>query len=267
MQVRTIRSRASGRTISFHRLGRGEPLLYLHHILGIVRDEVMVGRLASDFDVVAPYIPGWGPAKDDLSAVQSAPLDLVLHVLDLLDELGLDSVLVAGQSIGGWLAAELAAIAPARVRRLVLVNPLGLWLDESPGEDPFAQHPMTPSVGLFSEPGLRHSILLPDASYTPEAEAEVIITEMMNLRAAARFLWPIPDTGVRRRLGRIKAPTLVVHGSADRIVPWAQARAWEQGIAGSRLTSLAGAGHLAGLEQPVATADAITGFLSGAAVG
>jgi pimeloyl-ACP methyl ester carboxylesterase len=232
-------------------------LLYLHHLLGIIGWESALARLAESFDVIAPYAPGWGPSKDQLPSVEGGPLDLALNNVDLLDALGVESAHVVGISIGAWMAAELAAIFPDRVRKLVLFNPIGLWLEDAQGEDPFAQHPMAPSAGLFSDPALRQSLVIGDGD-----QLERLISEMLDLRASAKFLWPIPDTGIARRLGRIKAPTLIVTSEKDRVIPAEHGPAWQKGIAGSRLATLAGAGHLAELEQPDAFAECTRGFIA-----
>lgn len=256
MDPMTIRL-ASGLDLHYYRSGRGEPLLYLHHLLGIAGFEPALQKLAESFDVIAPYAPGWGPAKDDLDKLDPGPLDLTLHHGDVLDALGLERAHVAGISIGAWMAAELAAIAPQRVRKLVLINPLGLWLEDAPGEDPFAQHPANPSEVLFSDRGNRKKFLVDGRDVL-----DALVEELLNLRASAKFLWPIPDTGVKRRLPRIKAQTLVATSEHDAIVPAAHGPAWQRAIPGAQLTTLKGAGHLAELERPERFAALITDFVA-----
>jgi pimeloyl-ACP methyl ester carboxylesterase len=158
------------------------------------------------------------------------------------------------------MGAELAAIAPQRVMRLMLVNPLGLWLDATPGEDPFAVHPGMPTEILFTEPGLRKTYL-----FDGRDKVDAHVEELLSLRAGAKFLWPIPDTGIKKRMGRIKAPTLIVTSEHDRIVPAAYGPAWQQGIARAELAVLPGAGHVPELEQPEALAGLATRFLTSSA--
>lgn len=258
MELRQLKTTVGGLTVHYARAGHGAPLLYLHGMLGLISFETAFSRLAVSFDVIAPCAPGWGPAKDDLPLVDEGPLDLTLHHCDILDALNIERAHVAGASIGAWMAAELAAIVPTRVERLALVNPVGLWLDEVQGEDPFAVHPGMPSEGLFSAPGLRKQFVL-DGHDKVDAHVE----ELLNLRASAKFLWPIPDTGIRKRLGRIKAPTLIVTSELDRVVPAAYGPAWQQAIARAELTTLAGTGHVPEMEQPVQFADIIAQFLLG----
>lgn len=259
-ELQTLTVQPSGLTAHFYRAGSGPPLLYLHHMMGLVGWEPALARLAESFDVIAAFHPGWGPAKDELTAVDTN-LDLVLYYIDLLDALGVDEVSVAGVSIGAWIAAELAAIAPQRVERLVLVNPIGIWDPQAAGDDPFAQSPAAPTGVLFSEPEHRASLLMEGRD-----RLEAYVQEALDLRASAKFMWPIPDTGIEARLPRIKAPTLVVTSSADRVVPAVLGEAWQSRITGAELAVLPGAGHLAELEAPEAFADLVRGWVLEGAV-
>lgn len=258
MKLETMTVGPEQRDVWYYRAGQGPTVLYLHHMLGLLGWEEALARLAERFDVIAPYAPGWGPAKDQLTDIDEGPLDLTLHQCDVLDALGIDSAHVVGASIGAWMAAELAAIEPGRVNRLVLVNPLGLWLDDAGGEDPFAQHPGFPSNVLFSNPDGRKQYVIADRE-----KVDAHVEELLNLRAGAKFLWPIPDTGVKRRLPRIQAETLVVTSDKDVIVPAAYGPAWRDAIPNAHLTTIADAGHLAGVEQPGAFADVVGDFLAG----
>ena len=255
MELQTVRTEPGGLRAHYYRAGSGEPVLYLHHLAGLQSGEPALARLAASLDVIAPYHPGWGPAKDDLTAVES-PLDFALFYADFLDVLGLERVHVVGISIGAWLGAELAAIFPRRVRKLVLVNPLGQWLAEAPGEDPFAQHPARPTAMLFADPDSRQSLLMEGQDPT-----EAYVQEVLNLRAGAKFLFPIPDTGIARRLGRIQAATLVVTSEEDKVVLPPYGPLWQSQIAGAHLATLPHAGHLAELEAPEAFAALVSNFI------
>jgi pimeloyl-ACP methyl ester carboxylesterase len=239
----------------FYRAGSGKPLLFLHHLAGITGWQPSLEALSQRYDVIAPHLPGWGPAKDDLTHVDGA-LDLVLFSSDLLDALGIDKANIAGIGVGAWIAAEFAAIMAQRVDRLVLVNPLGMWTEEEPGEDPFAQPPGRGAAVLFADPSKREELLVDGRD-----RVDVFVEEQLNLKAGAKFLWPIPDTGVARRLGRIKAPTLVVTSGQDRVVPRHHGRAWQQAIAGAQLQDVPEAGHVMDLESPETFARLVSDFV------
>lgn len=231
--------------VHYFRGGGGEPLLYLHHIAGMQGWEPVLGELATRFDVIAPYHPGWGPSEG-LDQVENG-LDLVLHYVDFLDYLALGSVRVLGHSVGAWIAAELAAIRPDRVRRLALASPVGIWDEAIGGEDPFAQNPMRATEVLFADPAMRENLVLRDGTVDP---LETYVQEMKDLKAAAKFLWPIPDTGIIKRLPRVTAPTVVFGGTADRFIPPAYAQVWRRHLPHAETKTIIGAGHLSNLEQP-----------------
>ena len=114
-----------------HRAGSGPALVFLapeeHAGWSPVLDE-----LARSFTVHVPELAGTEEALDELDGLP----DLLVYVLDVLDALGLDRVTLVGESFGGMVAAELAAVAGPRVERLVLVAPLGLWRDDLPMPGP-----------------------------------------------------------------------------------------------------------------------------------
>lgn len=231
--------------VHYFRGGSGEPLLYLHHIAGMQGWEPVLGELSTRFDVIAPYHPGWGPSEG-LSEVSNG-LDLVLHYVDFLDHLGIEKANIVGHSVGAWIAAELAAIRPDRVNRLVLANPVGIWDEAIGGEDPFAQNPMAATAVLFADPARRQSLILRNGAVDA---LENYVQEMKDLKAAAKFLWPIPDTGIIKRLGRINHRTLVVAGAGDRFIPPAYAHIWRDNLPNAQTKTILDAGHLANLEQP-----------------
>ncbi len=254
-ELQTAHLDPSGLEARFFRGGSGEPLLFLHHLAGLTGWQPSLEELSRSFDVIAPYQPGWGPAKDDLTSVDNG-LDLVLFNLDLLDALGVERAHVAGIGVGAWIAAELAALAPERVRKLVLVSPMGIWREAAPGDDPFAQAPGRGMAVLFSDPERREELLVGGRN-----RVDVFVEEQLNLRAGAKFLWPIPDTGIERRLRRIKASALIATAGKDRIVPRHYGAVWQSAIKASRLTDVPDAGHAMDLEDPQAFAKMVGDFL------
>ena len=117
--------------------GEGPPLLYLHAVLGLQWDP-FIESLAAHHTVYAPYLPGTVPGDPDAHKPLEDVWDLTLCYEEILDALGLggDPVAVVGHSFGGMLGAELAAIEPARVTKLVLLCPIGLWTDGRPFKNP-----------------------------------------------------------------------------------------------------------------------------------
>src|SRR5579871_2746873 len=131
-------------------------------------------------------------------------------------------------------AAELAAVQPKRFSHLVLVNPFGLWLPEVPTLDYFVLPPAELAEALYRD---RDSAAARATAKAPEGQQALIaymLERAQSMAAAARYLWPIPDRGLSKRLHRVRTPTLIVWGQADRVVPVAYAAEWQQRIPGSR---------------------------------
>ena len=159
-------------------------------------------------------------------------------------------------------AAELAAVQPKRFSHLVLVNPFGLWLPEVPTLDYFVLPPAELAEALYRD---RDSAAARATAKAPEGQQALIaymLERAQSMAAAARYLWPIPDRGLSKRLHRVRTPTLIVWGQADRVVPVAYAAEWQQRIPGSRLVIRQDAGHLPQVEAPGAVAELTDAFLA-----
>jgi len=243
-----------GDEIHLLRGGDGSPLLFLHPAGGAGAWLPFHAELAGSFGVYAPEHPGFGASGDfpDLDDVH----DLAFHYIDVLDSIGLDRAVVVGASFGGWIAAELAAYAPSRVERLVLIDPIGLYVPGQPIGDLFAMTPPQKLAALFADPGAA-------ASFFPaEPDIDFLMAIFRNETAFARFAWHpfCHDPKLPRLLPRITAPTLVLWGEQDRLVPAAHGERYAELIPDARLQFLPGAGHAAHMERPRETAAAIQDF-------
>jgi len=245
-----------GKRVQLFTGGEGPPLLYLHGA-GTYWWMPVHDLLAARHRVYAPVHPGFG-ASEGLEAIETME-DLVFHTVDVLDHLRLDRVDVIGLSLGGWLAAELALRHPARVDRLVLVDAAGTRVPGVAREDLFMATPAKARQLLFADPAsaLARS-LVPDAPAPERLEAA-----LRGREAAARLLWNthVPYRKLTSRLGRIAAPTLVVWGAQDRVLPLALGEAYRRGIASATLTTIEGCGHLPPLEAPERFARVALDFL------
>jgi pimeloyl-ACP methyl ester carboxylesterase len=160
------------------------------------------------------------------------------------------------------VACEVAAARPARVDRLVLIDALGLWRDDlaipnwmlmSHGE--LAAHVFRDADGEAA----RRTLSVPE---DPEARVMARVGLQWAMGATGKFLWPIPDKGLKKRIHRVQAPTLVVWGKEDRIVPPAYADEFARRISGARVEIVDQAGHAPHLEQPDTVARLVHDFLS-----
>jgi pimeloyl-ACP methyl ester carboxylesterase len=237
--------------------GAGEPLGVLGGLFGFPSFSPFLARLAGRRRVVVPSLPGF-PGGLGHERLDELP-DWVAATLDLLESAGLAGADLVGLSVGGALAAEVAAFSPGTVRRLVLVAPFGLFDEGEPVADVWAQR--TPELpALLSARPERLAAALAAPAGVDGLEWQIL--QMRASESAARLLWPTGDLGLRKRLHRIRVPTLLLWGSEDRVVPASYAKRFADGLAGPvELRSVPGAGHAADVDAPEALADAILGFL------
>jgi pimeloyl-ACP methyl ester carboxylesterase len=246
---------AGGREQAVFRVGEGPPLLWLHGLNGIEADDPIVAGLARHYSVVAPLAPGF----DDLDALGDIRdiHDLALHYDDVLDALDIDQAPLVGHSFGAMIAAEIAAHFPKRVSRLVLLAPLGLWNDAYPVADLFGIPATEMPQLLYADAERAKSATKVD----PRGDVETLIKLVRGMTTVARFLWPIPDRGLARRLYRVRAPTLVVHGEQDAFVPVAYADEFGAAVGSAQVVKVPKAGHMLTVEASDAVMSAIGVFL------
>ena len=237
---------SNGVSVEVYRGGSGTPLVYLHGLFGVDADDALAEALAKHFDVVAPLHRGFADLAE-LDGIRDVH-DLAFHYDSLLEELGLDGVPVVGFSYGGMVAAELAAHVPSRVSKLLLVSPFGIWRDEEPAPDIFRAYPRALDDLLWSDGGQAHAGAA--EAQNGDAGLDRLLSMAQGMTSVGKFMWPLPDKGLERRLHRIRARTLVAWGSGDRIVPRSYAAAFAEGIGGSSLTVVDGAGHMFPVERP-----------------
>lgn len=239
-------------------LGDGEPLGFLAGIRGLPRWIPFLDRLAEQRRVIAPSLPGF-PGGGDFRSLDDLP-DWIAATLDLIEAAGLEGADWVGASIGGTLLAEVAAVARASVRRLVLIAPFGLFDEAEPVADLFAQRKSEIGPLLSARPDLLEAFLARPAG---EDEIEFEITCARADEAAARLLWPTGDLGLAKRLHRVRAPTLLLWGAQDRVVPASYAKRFASRLGGLvQSRSIPDAGHTLEIDAPDAAANAILEFLA-----
>jgi len=246
--------------IRVHVKGAGPAVMFLHGPWGLTWGPFL-DALAQQFTVYAPEHPGTSPGDPEAIQHVDTLWDLVLCYDELLEALKLGEVMLAGHSFGAMMACEVAALRPARVRRLALIDPIGLWRDDAPVVNWMLLGPAEMPAHVFDKPdgaAARAMFAVPD---DPEEGALARTRLTWAMGATGKFIWPIPDKGLKKRIHRITAPTLLVWGAADRLVPRAYAQEFAGRLKDSRLEVVAGAGHAPHLEQPEATARAVAAFL------
>lgn len=235
--------------------GSGPPLVYLHSANGVSPADPFLQALAEHYSVYAPVAPGYNDL-DELRQMRTVH-DVVLHYDDVCQMLGLSSFVMAGQSFGGMFAAEFAAHYPDRVASLALLAPVGLWSEEIPAVDMFATPPLELDPLLWADPTSEAAKAAREAMMGGDDPVESTIALMRGLITVGKFLMPIPDRGLSRRLYRITAPTLVLWGDKDGLVPVAYADLFGKAIAGSEVSVLLDCGHLITLERTEEAVDQV----------
>jgi pimeloyl-ACP methyl ester carboxylesterase len=238
--------------------GAGRPLLYLHSATGETPFLSLLDDLADDFEVVAPLFPGFGESEgieqiDDIE-------DAAFHLADVIGAIGGDRPIGVGLSLGAWLALEVAVRWPETFAALVLVNPVGLYIEGATIGEIFGRAPNELAEALFYDQTHPVAQTLHQVAALVESGAEIpfelIRPQLQSLAATARLAWNpyLHDPKLAGRLHRVTCPVLVVRGAQDALVPAVHAERFVELLPEARLVDVAEAGHLLGLERPDAVA-------------
>ncbi len=238
--------------------GAGRPILLLHGGGGLRTVADFAGRLAGDpglaARLVVPAHPGFeGTARPASLATVGGLASLYAGLLESLD---LRDVVVIGNSIGGWIAAEMATLELPRVAGYVLVDAVGIHVDGHPVVDFFSLSLAEVADYSYYEPDKWRI----DPSALPPAAQQAMAGNRAALEAYAGR--EMTDPTLRGRLAGVRTPTLVVWGEADRIADPGFGRAFAAAIPGAGFELLRHAGHLPQLEAPDDLARVIRGFVS-----
>ena len=240
--------------------GQVPPLVFLHGAGGLVWDDFLDG-LSQKHTVYAPEHPGTTPGDPDGIKPLDDIWDLVLYYYELFDRLELESPAIIGHSFGGMVAAELAATDPKRVSKLVLLSSIGLWRDDAPIKNWMSMAPEALVQEVFYEPEgplAKRIFGLPEDA---EERMTAQIQGIWNLGCTGKFTWPIPDKGLKKRLHRIQAPTLVLWGRQDGLVPPVYAQEFADRISTAQAVLVDKAAHVPQLEQLETVSKIVQDFL------
>lgn len=242
--------------------GAGAPLLFLHSGQGFIPTQPYVGLLSKKRRVIAPSHPGFGTSglPDWLDTV-----DDIAHVyLELMDRLDLRAVDVVACSIGGWVAAELGSKSPERIKKLVMVGPVGVKIgrvDKLDIPDVFAMPQEQMTKLLYHDPAKAPPF---DPAKLSDEELTAIVR---NREALALLTWEpyMHNPKLKHRVHRITAPTLFLRGASDGIVSAEYLAGYAKLFPNARTDTIAAAGHGPQNEQPEAFAQKVLSFLDAAA--
>ena len=240
--------------------GSGPPVVYLHGPWGVSADASFLDRLAESHTVYAPKHPGTSTGQSAAIHALDDWWDLILYHGELFDRLELSAPPLVGHSYGGMVAAELAAADP-RIRKLVLIDPLGLWHEELPVKNWMIMSDDQRRTSLFADPkgdAAQRFLSFPNE---PKARVAAQVDFVWSQACTGKFVWPIPDKGLKKHTHRIAASTLILWGKADGIIAPAYAEEFAHRIKNTRIELIDGAGHLPHLEAGDKVARSVRSFL------
>lgn len=235
--------------------GDGKPLLFLHGIDYFAQHKAFLDRLARRFRVIAPRHPGFGATRRP--PWMRTVGDIAYLYLDFLDRLALSDVTLVGASFGGWLAMEMGVRSTARTGRLALIDTLGVKFgarDEVEIADIYA---------LSAEEAVRRTFADPAKAPDYDSLDDAAVEEVARDReAAVLYGWRpyMHNPSLRYWLHRIKVPTLILWGEADRVAAPAYGAHLLQKLENARFAPIANAGHYPAVEQPDKVSEAIETF-------
>lgn len=241
-------------------VGSGPPVVLLHGAPWVAWDKFLED-LSNHFTVYAPLHPGVGN-PDDIHHINTL-WELVLYHYELFDGLGLKAPAVIGHSFGGMVAAEVAATNPERVSKLVLIDPVGFWRDDHPVKDWMAIEADELAKASFYDPKGEVAQSFTAVPEDLDAKLDQNIQRTWALACTGKFIWPIPDKGLKHRIHRITAPTLILWGRNDGITDPVYAQEFADRIkkAPVRVEIIDEAAHVPHLEQRAKVVELIRQFL------
>jgi len=267
--------KVGGHAVAIAEEGAGQPVLYLHGFADIHSSSSdwlpFHHKLTGKLRLIAPAHPGCHVSEEnkDVDTIE----DVVFHYLQVLDALRVDRFHLAGASIGGWIAAEIAIRIPERVRSLALIGATGLYVPRQPiadifmfvqakNGDDFSDYRRT----LFRDAAAPEALaMFPNGRMTPERE--MLRYRMFRFASRVGFAPPyLHDRKLRERLSRFAGPAVVIAGKRDNLVPMVHARAYAEGLRGSELKLIADAGNSAAVEKPGEVAAAVLACVERAGV-
>lgn len=229
--------------IRLMRGGAGDPLIYLHGASG-ASWLPFLQKLTAKYDVIAPEHPGFG--ESDTPGWLDNIHDLAYFYLDLFAELKLDRVHLVGNSLGGYIAAEIAVRNTQRLASLTLSGSAGLFVDGVAQMDSFLVTDEARLRAFFYDPKRAEPMIA--RVLDPKIEEMAL----KNQALVAKLVWQprSHDPHLAKWLHRIDVPTLLIWGDHDRMFPLEHAQAFAKAIPGAKLVVIPKCGHVPQIEKP-----------------
>lgn len=256
-------------TTNYHDVGEGAPLLLLHGsgpgVSAMANWRLPIQHLSSHFRILAPDLAGFGYTAVPAGTAYTREMWL-RQIVDLLDAVGVERVSVVGNSFGGSMALALAIAHPERVDRLVLMGSVGVPFEISPGLD--AVWGYQPSVeamrALMRETFAYDPSIVTDELVQMRYEASIrpgAQEAFASMFPAPRQRWVDAMAHAEKDIRGIQAPTLIVHGRDDKVIPLATSLTLHQWVDDSRLHVFGRCGHWTQIEHAEPFSRLVADFL------
>ena len=244
----------AGAKMHLARAGGGRPVLVLHHDIGTPDRLPFYDELAGRFDVLVPHHPGYG--KSERPQWLRNVRDVAVMYQWLLSDLGVERASLVGLGFGGWIAAEMAAMAPRDFHRLVLVGAMGL---KPPEGDIFDQAIV--SYLDYARAGFHDQQAF--ARIYGEVSTDQLVEWDLCREMSFRIAWKpyMYNQSLPHLLGGVRAPALVVWGDDDKIVPRSAGQHYARLLPGARFEVVRSSGHCVEMEQPDPLTRLVQGFI------
>ncbi|HCL26089.1 MAG TPA: hypothetical protein DHW65_07075 [Dehalococcoidia bacterium] len=247
----------SGHEVELHKGGAGAPLLFLHGGGGFGTYDPTSGPLAERFTVYAPSLPGFfgTPRPEWLYSIN----DVAHFIQDLVRQLGLDDYVLMGHSVGGWVAAEMAAMDSHKLKGLVLVDAAGIRPEKGEITEIFMV-----SGDARLKLGFHDPTQVPNYDfYTAEKSPEESAMDHANMEMLSRLCWRpyLHNPSLPHYLSGVDTNTLVVWGKQDAIIPEECGEMYAKLLPNASLQSINNCGHRPQMEKPQEFNEIVTKFL------
>ena len=245
----------AGAALHLARAGSGTPLLVLHHDIGSPATLAFYDALARDFSVLIPSHPGYD--KSERPAWMRSVRDIAIVYQWLLAQRDLRDVSVVGLGFGGWIAAEMATMAPRLFKKLVLVGAMGI----KPEHGSIADQALVSYID-YVRLGFADQAVY-DRLFSAETATATLEQWDLNREMTFRIAWKpyMYNPTLPHLLGGVATSTLVVWGRDDRIVPLECGERYVKALPQARLEIVDGAGHFVEMEKPDVLARLVTRFV------
>jgi pimeloyl-ACP methyl ester carboxylesterase len=237
----------AGIKVHVSRAGKGKPVLVLHHDIGTLERLPFYEALAATHEVLVPHHPGYG--KSERPAWMRNVRDIAVMYRWLLKELSIENAALVGLGFGGWIAAEMATMAPSDPDALMLVGPMGIKPTDEDILDQAIVGYIDYARAFFHDPA-RFAAVYGTENGEPSTDQleQWDICREMNFRIAWKpymYSQTLPHL-----IGAISVPTLIAWGEDDKVVPISAAARWTAGLPSARLERIPDCGHAVDMEKP-----------------